>query len=62
MSNKQNDLYWERVQQAEQDLRDAREALDNAREERQKATQWEVDCTNRVMEYQVLLDKIKNNE
>lgn len=62
MSNKQNDLYLEEVAIAEEDLRDAKESLDNADVEVIKAEQWQTQCKERVVEYQEVLEKLKNKE
>lgn len=62
MSNKQNDIYFEEVARAEEDLRDATESYENAKEEVRKAYEWEQKMKLDVVEFQNILEKLKNKE
>lgn len=62
MSNQQHDLYLEDLARAEEDLRDATESYDNAKEETQKAYDWEQKMKLNVVEFQEVLQKIKDKE
>jgi len=62
MSNKQTDLYLEDLARVEEDLRDAQESYDNAKQETQKAYDWENKMKLKVEEEQVRLQKLKDKE
>ena len=62
MSHKENDKYLEEVGRAEEDVRDAQESLDFADVEVIKAEQWRTQCKGRVIEYQEILQKLKDKE
>jgi len=62
MSNKQTDLYLEDLARVEEDLRDAEESYDNAKQETQKAYDWENKMKLQVEEEQVRLQKLKDKE
>jgi len=62
MSHKANDLWLEELGIAEQDLNDALESLYSAQKEKNEAIDWEEKCKQRVLEYQEVLEKIKNKE
>ena len=62
MSNKQTDLYLEDLARVEEDLRDAQESYDNAKQETQKAYDWENKMRLKVEEEQVRLQKLKDKE
>jgi len=62
MSNKQTDLYLEDLARVEEDLRDAQESYDNAKQETQKAYDWENKMKLQVEEEQVRLQKLKDKE
>ena len=62
MSNKQTDLWLEDVARAEEDLRDATESYENAKEEVRKAYEWEQKMKLDVVEFQDILERLKNKE
>lgn len=62
MSHKQNDLYLEDLARAEEDLLDAMESYDYAKEETRKAFEWENKMKLNVVEFQEVLEKLKNKE
>ena len=51
----------EDVLRAEEDVKDAEEALDQARQETVKAIEWEKKCFNRLQEYKLIRVNLKNN-
>jgi len=62
MRNEETDLYLEDLARVEEDLRDAQESYDNAKQETQKAYDWENKMKLQVEEEQVRLQKLKDKE